>query len=74
MLEILSNGKLKPNHDSMNHILIIICGKGNHGEGYPVLFDFILPLLDELEVEYHSVAATGLFLVRLNLEEGFEIE
>ena len=33
----LDKGKIKPNVDEKNHVLKIVCGRGSHSHGKPVL-------------------------------------
>ncbi len=61
----LNTGKLRPNHDAKNHILKIVCGKGIHSHGRPVLKYKIPAYLKEKGYEVFTFEEQGVSLVRM---------
>ncbi|CDW87493.1 UNKNOWN [Stylonychia lemnae] len=60
----LDKGLIEPNIDKNNHVLKIVCGKGNHSKGRAVLKFKIPEYLEERNFEIYNFQNDGVVLVR----------
>lgn len=60
----LDNRKFLPNVDDRNHVLKIVCGKGKHSHGKPVLKTKVPEFLRSRGYEFYNFADDGCMLVR----------